>query len=123
MSNFDTPVIIKEHTGSTYTITTGDYGAVHTNRGGGACTYTLPAPSAALKGVWVDFFVIVAGDNVITTAAGNELVLLNDALATSLTIGQNGEEIGNGVHVVCDGTSWLCFVNLAAEAVTLTVGA
>ena len=30
MSNFDTPVIIKEHTGSTYTITTGDYGAVHT---------------------------------------------------------------------------------------------
>lgn len=123
MANFDTPMIIKEHTGSTYTITTGDYGAVHTNRGGGACTYTLPAPSAALKGVWLDIFVVVAGDQVIETSAGDQMVLLNDAAATRLTIGTNGEEIGNGVHLVCDGTSWLCFVNLAAEAVTLTVGA
>ena len=121
--NTDTPAVIKEHTGSTYTVTTGDYGAIHTNRGGGACTYTLPAPSAALKGVWLDIFVVAAGDNVITTAAGNEMVLLNDALATSLTIGTNGEEIGNGVHLVCDGTSWLGFVSLAAEAVSLTVGA
>ena len=123
MGASDTPVIIKAHTGSTYTITDGDYGAVHTNRGGGALTYTLPAPSAALKGVWFDVFVVVAGDNVITTSAGDALVLLNDASATSLTIGTNGEEIGNGCHVVCDGTSWLVFVNLAAEAVSLTVGA
>ena len=123
MARSDTPAIIKEHTGSTHTITTGDYGAVHTNRGGGALTYTLPAPSAALKGVWFDVYVVAAGDNVITTAGGDQLVLLNDAAATSLTIGTNGEEIGNGVHVVCDGTSWLCFVALAAEAASLTVGA
>src|SRR5512143_4241073 len=114
-------LVIKEHTGSTYSIADGDYGAIHTNRGGGALTYTVPAPSAAPKGAWFDIYVVAAGDNVLTCTDG--FVGLNDAAATSLTIGTNGEEIGNGVHVVCDGTSWLLFVNLAAEAVSLTVGA
>ena len=120
MARTEIPLIVKAHTASTHTIAVGDYGAIHTNRGGGALTYTLPTPSDALKGVWFDIYVVAAGDNVLSCAEG--LVLLNNATADTLTIGQANEEIGNGAHVVCDGTSWLVFLNIAAEAATTAVG-
>ena len=49
-------------------------------------------------------------------------VALNNATADSLTLGQANEEIGNGMRVISDGTSWLPFVSWAAEAVTSVVG-
>jgi hypothetical protein len=116
------PIKVKAVTDSTYAVVRGDYGSLITNRGGGALTVTLPAPSAVLSGVYVDFFQVAAGDFVITTSAGEELVLLNNATADSLTIGQANEEIGNGVRAICDGTSWLIQVSWAAEAVTSVVG-
>jgi hypothetical protein len=120
MARTEIPLIVKEHTGSAYTITTGDYGAIHTNRGGGALTYTLPTPSDALKGVWFDFFNVAAGDTVLSCSEG--LALLNNATADTFTMGQANEEIGNGGHVVCDGSAWLVFFNIAAEAATTVVG-
>lgn len=122
MSRVDIPLVIKEETTSARTITKADFGALITNRGGGALTVTLPAPSSANKGAYVDFFQVAAGDFVLTTAAGEELVLLNNATADSLTIGQANEEIGNGVRAISDGTSWLVQVSWAAEAVTSVVG-
>lgn len=121
MARVDLPQVIKAETGSTRTVTKADFGALITNRGGGALTVTLPAPASTPIGVYVDFFTVAAGDFVITTTAGEELVLLNNATADSLTIGQANEEIGNGVRVINDGTSWLVQVSWAAEAVTSTV--
>lgn len=120
MSKAEIPLIVSAHAGSTYTITTGDFGAIHTNRGGGALTYTIPAPSDANKGCWFDVVVVAAGDNVLSCSEG--LNLLNNASADTLTIGTNNEEIGNAVHLVSDGTAWLVFLSIAAEAATTTVG-
>ena len=121
MSRVDIPLVVKAEAGSTRTITKADFGALITNRGGGALTVTLPAPASTPIGVYVDFYQVAAGDFVLTTSAGEELVLLNNATADSLTIGQANEEIGNGVRAICDGTSWLIQVSWAAEAVTSTV--
>ena len=112
---------ITEVAGSTYTVTHLDAGSIITNRGGGALTVTLPEPSAAFKGFEVRFFQVAAGDLVIGTAAGEKMVEFNNATADSILLGTNGEEIGNGVRCVCDGTSWLVFLHLSAEAVTTTV--
>jgi len=71
-------------------------------------------------GWWVEFYVVVAGDQVITAPA-NTMALFNDATATSLTIGTDGEEVGNRVKVEFDGTGYLGIVNLAKEAVTMTI--
>ena len=116
------PLIIKAVTASTYTVVTSDFGKVITNRGGGALTVTLPAPASTPTGAYVDFYTVAAGDFVLTTSAGEEMVLLNNATADSLTIGQANEEIGNGVRVINDGTSWLTQISWAAEAVTSVVG-
>ena len=113
---------MKAETASTRTIVSSDFGSVITNRGGGALTVTLPAPAQGNKGCYVDFFTVAAGDFVITTSAGEEIVALNNATADSLTLGQANEEIGNGMRVISDGTSWLPFVSWAAEAVTSVVG-
>ncbi len=122
MPRVDIPLVVEAITASTYTVDGGDWGKLITNRGGGALTVTLPAPAATNKGCYVDFFTVAAGDFVLTTSAGEEMVLLNNATADSLTIGQANEEIGNGVRVISDGTSWLSFVSWAAEAVTSVVG-
>ena len=115
--------IISAKTGSTYTVAfPGDHGAIITNRGGGALTVTLPAPAEANAGCQVSFFQVAAGDFVITTAAGEALATYNNATADSLTNGQDSEEIGNGMTVVSDGSSWLVFQNLGSETATNTVG-
>lgn len=121
MSRQEIPLIIKAKTASTYTVTNGDWGAIITNRGGGALTVTLPAPSAVTPGVYVTFHQVAAGDFVITTTAGEEMVLLNNATADSLTLGTDNEEIGNSIRCTNDGTGWLTALSLSAEAVTTTV--
>jgi hypothetical protein len=102
-------------------VTTGDWGGLITNRGGGALTVTLPAPSATTVGAFVDFFQIEAGDFVLTTSAGDAIATLNNATADSLTFGQANEEIGNWHRVINDGTAWLVINGMAAEAVTSSV--
>jgi len=115
------PQVVTEVTASTYTVDNGDWGSLITNRGGGALTVTLPEPSAAPVGAWVEFFTIVAGDFVIGTTAGEAMVLHNNATADSLTTGQAAEEIGNAFRVVNDGTGWLVYRFPGNEAVTTTV--
>lgn len=123
MAKFEIPQVVKAKTASTYTVsnTSGDWGALITNRGGGALTVTLPAPSTVTPGVWVEFFQVAAGDFVLTTVAGEEICTYNNATADSYTIGTDNEEIGNGVKVFCDGTSWLVMHYLGNEAATTTV--
>ena len=115
------PQVIQAIADSTYTVDNGDWGSLITNRGGGALTVTLPEPANAPTGAWVEFFTIVAGDFIVGTAAGEAMVLLNNATADSLTTGQASEEIGNGFRVVNDGTGWLVYRFPGNEAVTTTV--
>jgi hypothetical protein len=113
---------IREVTASTYTVAfPGSHGEIITNRGGGALTVTLPAPSEGNKGCEVSFFQLAAGDFVITTSAGDAIATYNNASADSLTNGQDNEEIGNGMTLVSDGTAWLTFQNLGSETATNTV--
>ncbi len=111
---------IVAETGSTRTILPGDHSALFTNRGGGACTWTLPAVADVQAGWWVEFFIVAAGDQVYT-APTDKLTAFNDATATTLTIGTNGEEIGNGVRIVFDGTTYLAQVMAGQEAATFTI--
>jgi hypothetical protein len=123
MAKFEIPQVVKAKTGSTYTVsnTSGDWGAFITNRGGGALTVTLPAPATVTPGVWVEFFQVAAGDFVLTTAAGEALVVNNNATADSYTLGTDNEEIGNYTKAICDGTSWLIVNGLSFETTTTTV--
>jgi hypothetical protein len=113
---------VKAVTASTYTATfPGDHNALITNRGGGALTVTLPAPSETNAGCMVEFFQVAAGDFVITTAAGEQLVVNNNATADSYTCGTDNEEIGGSLQVISDGTSWLVRNFLSFETTTTTV--
>jgi hypothetical protein len=86
---------------------TGDAsGTCFTTRGaGGAVTFTLPAISAALAGVWYEF-VGVANQNIGVAAAAGTVVTFNNAAATSVTASTAGGKIGAHFRAVCDGTSW-----------------
>lgn len=92
---------------SSYTITDQDFGKLFTNRGaGGGVVVTLPAP-ATCEGEYVEFFTIAAQDFTVKTAAAGQLVAFNDATASSIAITAAGSEIGNGIRMISDGTSWL----------------
>ena len=115
------PQVVTAIADATYTVDNSDWGSLITNRGGGALTITLPEPTAAPTGAWVELFQIVAGDFIVGTAAGEAMVLHNNATADSFTAGQDNEEIGNGYRIVNDGASWLTFRFPGNEAVTSTV--
>lgn len=107
-----------------YTLLPSDNGKIFTNRGAaGAVTFTLPTPSEALTGVEYTF-IVVAGQNVTVAGTGaNDIVAFNNAASASVAFTTAAELIGGGVKMVCDGTSWLAFVNLGSETQTPTIGA
>jgi hypothetical protein len=86
----------------------------------GATTFTLPPPSPSIAGVSVWFYSIAAGDMVVTGTAG-KIVTYNNAAADSITFGTDTQEIGAGVEMVCDGTSWLAFIALNQSDAAVTV--
>ena len=103
-----------------YTLTQADSGKIFTNRGDtDAITFTLPAVSDTYTGVNYRFYV-VADQDLVVAGTADELVTFNCNLATSVALSTTSEQIGGGVEVVCDGTSWLVFP-LAEETQTLTV--
>jgi len=105
---------------ASYTVTPEDQGKIFTNRGAsGAVTLTLP-PVAKVQAGWSIRFMCLVDENLVISAPADKLSAFNDATATSLTIGQTGEQIGVGGEVIFDGTTYLLFVNSPAEAVTLT---
>lgn len=82
-------------------------GTLFTTRGaGGAVTFTLPAPGAALKGWFFDFVNVVA-QNMIVSAGAGKAVTFNNLAAASLAAQTGGQLIGAMIRATCDGTSWL----------------
>ena len=107
-------------TASTKTIEPSDFGSVFTNRGGTVTAYTLPTPGPGIAGAWVQFFRVAAG-NMSVTAGTGKIVGMNNAAVTTVGFEDDGEEIGQSMTMICDGTSWLAFVDLAAEATGVTI--
>lgn len=94
-----------------YTVTVADGGKIFTNRGAsGSVTWTLPTVAAAFTKLEVTVYGVAAQNIVVTTETADQMVVLNDATATSITFSESGHIIGNGAKFVCDGTSWLCFL-------------
>jgi len=86
-----------------------------------AVVVTLPAASAALKGVWAELFAIVDEDVGFATATVDAMITHNDIAADSSTLATTGEQIGSGLRAICTGTKWLVHPILGAEAVSVTV--
>lgn len=81
-------------------------GTLFTTRGAaGAVTFTLPAVTLALAGVWYEFDG-VANQNIGVAAAAGTIVTFNNAAATSVTASTAGGKIGAHLRAICDGTSW-----------------
>jgi hypothetical protein len=92
---------------ASYTIVAADdpSGTIFTNRGAaGTITFTLPAPSQALEGVYYDFYTVVAQIIAVATATVDTLITHADATADDL---RTSAAIGVALRVVCDGTSWI----------------
>jgi hypothetical protein len=113
-------VPIVEAKTANYTLDNGDWGKIFTNRGaGGAVTFTLPAVAGAPSGAYAHFFV-VADQTVTIAGTAGEVVTFNDPTANSVAFSTSSEKVGAGVYALCDGTSWLLFLN-TEETQTTTV--
>lgn len=83
-------------------------GTIFTNRAaGGTVIFTLPAPAAALAGVFYDFLGIADFTITVKTATADTLIAANDIAADSLSAQTAGQLIGACIRAVCDGTSWV----------------
>lgn len=103
-----------------YTILQQETGSLYTNTGAtGAIVFTLPTLSAYLA----FRFLVVADQSVtIASAAGDDMVVYNDASADSVAFSTSGQKIGGSVLVFANGagTKWYVF-NTSAGANTITV--
>lgn len=87
-----------------------------TNEGAtGAVTFTLPAPSLALRGISYNFRG-VADQNIVVSAGAGLAICLNNAAAASLACSTAGQKIGSAIRATCTGTKW----SLIGEAAGVT---
>lgn len=103
-----------------YTIVAADNNKLFTNDGAGASvTFTLPTLAAGLRFM---FFGIADFEWIITSAAGNDIIALNDIAASTLTVTTAGEHIGVWIEVVANaaGDKWMARM-FNAEAVTIGI--
>lgn len=94
-----------------YTLTAGDMYGLFTNRGASAMTFTLPDPSAALAGAWVQVFIVTDASVTLRAVSASKMSVFNNGTATSIAWATAANRIGSGCTVVCDGTTWLVMLN------------
>lgn len=102
-----------------YTVTAADNGTEFNTLGAsGSVTFTLPTLT---NGLSYTFYNMANQNMVISSAAGNDIVAMNDLSASTLTFSTGGELIGACVQVYSNmaGTKWLAR-NLSAGANTMT---
>lgn len=94
-------------------------GTVFTNRGAvGATTFTLPAVTQAMAGMFYDFLGF-ANQSITVIGPAGATVTFNNAAATSVAMSTAGGKIGGHIRAVCDGTNWYLFGDIVG--VTYTV--
>jgi len=102
-----------------YTLTPADNGILFTNEGAtGSVTFTLPTPSAKLRGVWYEFFVIA--DYALVLSCTEGIVADDNASADSVSYATTDEMIGGSFEAVCTGTLWLVKAS-AYDTMTQTI--
>jgi len=104
-----------------YTVLTTDNGTLFTNTGAsGAVVFTLPTLAAGL----VYEFLVTADQSVtVASAAGDDMVVFNDATADSVAFSTSSEKIGGSLLIFSNsaGTKWYVNQVSAGSAHTLTV--
>lgn len=89
-----------------YTVLPSDNGKLFTNTGAsGAVTFTLPTRAAGYK---LGFFVVADQNVTVSSAAGDDMVTVNDASADSVAFSTSNEKIGAYVVLFTNaaGTKW-----------------
>lgn len=82
-----------------YTITAADHGTTFTNYGAaGAVNFTLPTIATGLK---FDFLVLANQNVTVTSAAGDDIVIINDLQADSVAFSTSSQIIGARLSVEC----------------------
>ncbi|MEE8607809.1 MAG: hypothetical protein V3S55_09400 [Nitrospiraceae bacterium] len=105
---------------SAKTLVESDSGKIFDNTGDlDAIIFTLPAVTVTGFHAW--FFCVADFSLTVASAAGDDMVLDDDATADSIAFGTATEIMGNSLYVISDGTKWLCAVSLANEDVTVTI--
>ena len=106
---------------SAYTCLLSEWGTTFTNRGATASvTFTLPAVTSAITGVWYKFYAVSNYGMVIASnGSSDNIVARNDAGADSVTFSTTSLMIGACARVAWDGTGWLC--EILSDGNTLAV--
>ena len=93
------------------TIEQNDFGKLILASYAGATTFTLPAPSAALVGAWLDVGQTVDQDLIVKgTSVANNNAVLTDGVLTSdqISFATSSHKIGARAHIVCiSATKWM----------------
>ena len=92
-----------------YTCLISEWGTTFTTRGATASvTFTLPAVTDLVAGMWFRFFNVSAYGMVIASnGSSDNIVAKNDAGADTITCTTTSLMIGANVLVIWDGTGWL----------------
>ena len=106
MARNDIPLKVEAKTANyTLAVDGSDFGKVFTNRGAtGAVTFTLPTPSAGIKGAYVEFWTAAAQTIALAVTGADTLVVHADLTADTIT---TAATIGQHLRALCDGTGWL----------------
>ena len=108
---------------------TGDYVCVESDSGtnfttegaGGDVEFTLPAVSLTGWHAWFWNTNATEREMKVSSAAGNDIIAANDKAASSVTFTTPGEQIGQSMWMVSNGTVWLCFMRLGLITTTVTI--
>lgn len=112
---------VKVIAAAAYTLALEDTGTLFIVDFAGTTTITLPAASAAFKGVWAEFFTKQDETLTVVGATADQIIAHNDAAADSVSLATTTEQIGSGIRAICTGTDWLVHFIPAAETVTPTI--
>ncbi len=107
-----------------YTCLESDSGTNFTTTGASAAVeFTLPAVS--LTGWHATFWNTASTEREmkVSSAAGNDIIAANDKAASNVTFTTAGEQIGQSMWMVSNGTVWLCFMRLGLITTTVTIDA
>ena len=98
---------VEAHT-SDYAILESDSGKILTTEGaGGAVVFTLPTPTTALKGMWVDIVQCADQNMRVTCETSDKIISQGNLLYDYIENTEAGLKIGAHCECVCTGTKWI----------------
>lgn len=114
---YDTAPIAKT---ADYSVLQTDHGRIFSTRGAGASvSFTLPSVTNLPSGFTVTFYCASASGMVIASnGSSDNIVVLNDTGADTITCSTTSRMIGANVKLIWDGVGWLTFEGAGATYAT-----